>query len=272
MPSTAPLPSPRPSPQGRGGPETLPSSQPSPQGRGGPPTLGASPLRADTLADSFLLLMALLVLQRLVGFGREILFCRWLDAEQLGQWEMAFGFLMLAGPLAVLSLPGTFGRYVERYRQQGQMRTFLRRTAGFCAALAVPAAVGVYLGRAWFSQLIFRTPEQAGLVVLLSGGLLAIVMLNYFISLLTALRNIRLVSVMDLASSLLFALLAVGLLAAGHRSAGSVVIAYAGANLLTAGVGLWWLVRCWPSLPQAASPRRSANCGRGCCPSPPGSS
>ena len=48
---------------------------------------------------------------------------------------MAFGFLMLAAPLVVLSLPGTFGRYVERYRQQGQLRSFLRRTALVCAAL-----------------------------------------------------------------------------------------------------------------------------------------
>ena len=55
--------------------------------------------------------------QRVIGFVRAILFCRWLDPDQLGLWDMAWGFLMLAAPLAVLSLPGTFGA-VEHFRQR----------------------------------------------------------------------------------------------------------------------------------------------------------
>ena len=103
-----------------------------------------SPTRCpgDTLALGVVLLLASTVLQRAVGFAREICFCRWLSPEQLGQWDMAFGFLMLAGPLLVMSLPGTFGRYVDRYRQAGQLRSFLRRTAGFCAALSRAVAAG----------------------------------------------------------------------------------------------------------------------------------
>ena len=97
----------------------------------------------DTLALGVVLLLASTVLQRAAGFAREICFCRWLSPEQLGQWDMAFGFLMLAGPLLVMSLPGTFGRYVDRYRQAGQLRSFLRRTAGFCAALTVPSVLAI---------------------------------------------------------------------------------------------------------------------------------
>ena len=37
-----------------------------------------APLRTDTLADSVLILLALAVVQRLVGFVRAVLFCRWL--------------------------------------------------------------------------------------------------------------------------------------------------------------------------------------------------
>ena len=85
--------------------------------------------QTDTLADSVLILLALSVVQRLIGFVRAVLFCRWLDAEQLGLWDMAFSFLMLAAPLAVLAIPGAFGRYLEHYRQRGQLHTFLRRTA-----------------------------------------------------------------------------------------------------------------------------------------------
>ena len=41
---------------------------------------------------------------------------------------MAQAFIMLAAPVIVLSLPGTFSRYVEHYRQRGQLKTFLKRT------------------------------------------------------------------------------------------------------------------------------------------------
>jgi peptidoglycan biosynthesis protein MviN/MurJ (putative lipid II flippase) len=42
------------------------------------------PLATDTLADSVLILLGLTVVQRLVGFVRAVLFCRWLGAGQLG--------------------------------------------------------------------------------------------------------------------------------------------------------------------------------------------
>ncbi|HEX3725058.1 MAG TPA: hypothetical protein VHV08_02400, partial [Pirellulales bacterium] len=95
----------------------------------------AAPSRGDTLAASVFILLVMTVVQRLVGFGRGIMFCRWLEPEQLGQWDVAFGFLNLAAPLAVLGLPGAFGRYVEYFRYRGQFHTFLKRTICVCACL-----------------------------------------------------------------------------------------------------------------------------------------
>ncbi len=88
---------------------------------------GVAALAVDTLATSVVLMLAMTVLQRLIGFARGIAFCRMLDPEQLGQWDVAFGFINLAAPLAVLGLPGSFGRYFEYYRQRGQVRMFLKR-------------------------------------------------------------------------------------------------------------------------------------------------
>ena len=85
--------------------------------------------RTDTLARSVVLLLILTVLQRVIGFARGLLFCRWLSAEQLGEWELSFSFLLAVSPIAILSLPGVFGRYLEYYRFRGQLRMFLRRTA-----------------------------------------------------------------------------------------------------------------------------------------------
>src|SRR5271157_898344 len=134
--------------------ETTANSHPIPMD-GQSPIDAAPSLHADTLAQGVALLLVSTVLQRAVGFAREICFCRWLGPDQLGQWDMAFGFLMLAGPLLVMSLPGTFGRYVERYRQAGQLRSFLRRTAGFCAVLTVPSVLAIAVFRDWFSCLVF---------------------------------------------------------------------------------------------------------------------
>ncbi len=151
----------------------------------------------DTLAAGVVLLLASNLLQRVVGFAREICFCRWLSPEQLGQWDMAFGFLMLAGPLLVMSLPGTFGRYVDRYRQAGQLRSFLRRTAGFCATLTVPSLLAILTFRGWFSYLVFGSRDHEGLIVLLAFGLPVIIAFNFLICLITALRNLKVLSLFE---------------------------------------------------------------------------
>ncbi|MBN2473649.1 MAG: lipopolysaccharide biosynthesis protein [Pirellulales bacterium] len=210
----------------------------------------APTLRTDTLADSVIILLALTVLQRLIGFGRAVLFCRWLDPDQLGQWDMAFSFLMLAAPLSVFSLSGSFGRYVEHFRTRQQLRTFLRRTAVFCAFLAVPAVLLIYTARQWFSQLIFGTPEQSELVAVLAVSLLAVVATNYFIDLFNALRNVRLIAALQLFNTVAFAVLAVGLLLFWRCTAATVVIAYGGATMLCALGALVWLRRSWRAFPE----------------------
>src|SRR5580704_8365613 len=106
------------------------------------PQAAACP-RGDTLAASVVLLLVMTAVQRLIGFGRGILFCRWLEPEQLGQWDVAFGFLNLAAPLAVMGLPGSFGRYVEYFRQRSQFHIFLRRTAAASAATSLIVVVAM---------------------------------------------------------------------------------------------------------------------------------
>ena len=208
-------------------------------------------LKTDTLAASVAILLILTVVQRGVGFLRGVLFCRWLDADQLGQWDMAFGFLMLAAPLAVLGLPGSFGRYVEHYRQRGQLKTFLRRTTVCTAVLTVLAVAAVGFGKEWFSQLVFGSPEHANLVMILAAGLGAVIIGNALQSLLTALRQVKVVSIMQFCNSLLFAVMGISLLLFWRISTTSVVVAFVGACVLTAAASLVWLARIWKTLPSA---------------------
>jgi O-antigen/teichoic acid export membrane protein len=210
-----------------------------------------APLKTDTLVDSVLILLALNVVQRLVGFVRALLFCRWLDAEQLGLWDMAFSFLVVAAPLAVLAIPGVFGRYVEHYRQRGQLRMFLRRTIAVCAAAATIACVVVLLTRRWLAVVVFGSADQAEMIALAAGSLVAVIAYNLLVELFTALRNVRFASVMQLVNSVAFAVLGIGLLLGWRCSAASALVAYGGSCLIAAVLAGFVLRRVWRSTPPA---------------------
>ena len=228
--------------------ETSATSHPIPMD-GQSPIDAAPALDGDSLALGVVVLLASTVLQRAVGFAREVCFCRWLSPEQLGQWDMAFGFLMLAGPLLVISLPGTFGRYADRFRQAGQLRSFVLRTAGFCAVVAAPSLLAIAAFRGWFSYLVFGSRDHQGLVVLLAVGLLFVIAFNFLVCLFTALRNMKVVSLVELANSVFFGVLGIALLCCGPRTAGTMVAAYSGACLLCVLGSLVWLARTWRSFP-----------------------
>jgi len=210
--------------------------------------------RADTLVHSVVLWLVLIAVQRVVGFFRAILFCRWLNAEQLGLWDMAFGFLMFAGPLAVLALPGAFGRYAEYYRLRGQLRPFLRRTAAACILLASAALTIIVLNRKGFSEFIFGSARQTKLVLLVAVGLATVVVYNYCISLLTALRKARLAATMEFINGVLFAALGIGLLLCWQCNSASVVMAYSGSCLLSIAAASWWILGAWKASSENIEP------------------
>ena len=222
-------------------------------------TDASAELTHDSLAASVLMLFALTVVQRMIGFLRGVLFCRWLDAEQLGQWDLAFGFLMLAAPLAVLGLPGSYGRYLEYYRQRGQLKPFLRRSGAGILVLTILAVAAVAAGRRWFSEVIFGTPDNTGLVLLIAVGLGVVILDNAFCSLYTALRQVRFVSLTQFVNSLVFAVLGVGLLLMWSAQTVSVVVAFAVASCCTMAMAMFRWSHIWRALPaaEAVLPGRS---------------
>ncbi len=194
--------------------------------RKGDPAGGGSFAGSDTLATGIVFALGLTVVQRLAGFLRSILFCRFMDDSELGVWSLAFSFLILAAPLAVLGLPGTFGRYVEHYRQRGQFRSFLRRTVLFSGALGILFAVGMWLGQQWFAWIVFNDPGQGSLIVALAGALLAVIGFNFLVELLTAMRYIRAVTWMRFGSSILFAGLGILLIYGLELGSLGAIVAY----------------------------------------------
>ena len=185
---------------------------------------------------------------------------------------MAFSFLMLAAPLAVLAIPGSFGRYLEHYRQPGPTPPFLRRTILACGGLALAGLRGRLAQRRWFSLLDLRQrgPGRRGRL----GGRKpdGRDRLQFPHRMFTALRNIRLVSVMQLVNSVAFAVLGVGLLLGWQCNAESVL---AGLRRIVPDRGLWagcrlrrvWHARRRPSAaPHAALWSKRGPLRRlGCC-------
>ncbi|HEV2968621.1 MAG TPA: lipopolysaccharide biosynthesis protein [Pirellulales bacterium] len=211
-------------------------------------------LRTDSLAASVAILLVLSIVQRLIGFARQILVCRWLEPNQLGEWDICFKFLMLGAPLAVMGLPGSFGRYLEYYRRRGHLKTFLRRTAAVCTILACLATIAIGALRHWVSELVFATPDQTEMVLLLAVCLIALAAYNFLTDMLTALRMVRVTSIVQFASGLLFAVFSIALLLGWRQNAAAIVVAYAGSCAVALVVTLVWLRGTWRSIADSAEP------------------
>ncbi|HEX3600998.1 MAG TPA: lipopolysaccharide biosynthesis protein, partial [Lacipirellulaceae bacterium] len=197
-------------------------------------------LRPDTLAASVMILLVANVIQRSIGFGRGILFCRWLTPDELGTWEMAYSFLLLAAPVVVLGLPGSFGRYLERYRQRGQLRTFLRRATIWSAALTVGACGLIICQASKFSDLIFGRSDATMLVTVLALSLVAVILHHFLEALFSALRKFSIVSTMHFCQSISFALISLVLMWCWKFSAECIVIGYGAACLVSViGILAW---------------------------------
>ncbi|MFV2069524.1 MAG: oligosaccharide flippase family protein, partial [Pirellulales bacterium] len=192
----------------------------------------ASRSAVDTLAVSAMIMLAVTVIQRGVGFSRGILFCRWLDPAALGQWELAFSFLLLAAPLSVLGLPGSFGRYVAYYQKRGQLRMFLRRTAIWTFLLGLLAVATVMLAAPHVSWLVFGDAGRGPLVLVMALSLGAVILHHFLESLLASLRMFRAVSMIQFCQSLGFATIALSLILLWRADAWSIVVAYGSACLL----------------------------------------
>jgi polysaccharide transporter, PST family len=201
-------------------------------------------VQVDTLAVSVVILLVATVLQRSVGFGRSVLYCRWLAPEALGEWEMVYSFLMLAAPLAVLGVPGSFGRYVEHYRQRGHLRTFLHRAAAWTAVCTVATLGIVECFAPEFSQLLFGRADSAGLVRGIGLCLASVILQHTLTALLAALRLYRIVTMLNFIQSILFATISLGLMWYEPNVA-NIVIGYCVACVIASA---WAIVWAWPAL------------------------
>lgn len=158
----------------------------------------------DSLATGLSFMLLANLIQRGIGFVRNIWVCRMLSDDELGLWALASSFFVLAAPLAVLGLPGTFGRMSESYRMAGLLNLYLRH-------VVLASALGVVFCVSWIvimpgisSSAVFGTAMPWSTMLLLSATLLVVIVFNGMTELLGGLRQPRVVSAMHTCNSLAF--------------------------------------------------------------------
>jgi O-antigen/teichoic acid export membrane protein len=195
--------------------------------------------RADSVFTSLAWVLMLAIVQRGLGFVREVLFCRWLDQDELGEWAIAFVFLMTSAAFVTFGIQGSMNRYVEFYRQRGQLRAYLRRVALASGLSATVAATALWHWRTEFSSVIFGRPDRVELVALLATTLAVVVANNFFLDFFTSLRIFRIVSAIQFFNGVLFVAFGLGSMLLWRVDAMGVLagftIAYASVALVAAG-------------------------------------
>lgn len=204
-------------------------------------TYPASKLKSDTIAAGVVFALVMTVGQKVIGFVRGILFCRFMTDQELGQWSMVWSFLMLLAPLAVLGLPGCFGRFSEYYRSRGQLRSFIIRIAAVSTLMTVALVSLIVAFPATVSELIFGSDQQIGVVYGLAAALLIVSLSNFLSSLMESLRQVKVVTAMRFLTGIVFALAGSCLIWVWEDSASAAAIGYAVACIIGITPAIWVL-------------------------------
>ncbi|MEM7783953.1 MAG: oligosaccharide flippase family protein [Planctomycetota bacterium] len=202
-----------------------------------------SRFQSDALATGLLFAILLTIGQRAVGFVRGILFCRFMDDQQLGQWSLIYSYLMLLAPLAVLGLPGCLGKFTEHFRNQGQLGEFLRYVVGYSSTATAIFVGCIFLFPEQFAYFFFRDSTQISLVRFLAAGVVVVAGFNFLTTLMESLCQIKTVTWMRFISGIVFAVFGTGLIFVSHHGAMAATVGFSVGCILGAIPAVWVVYR-----------------------------
>ncbi len=168
----------------------------------------------DSFATGMIVMLLLSVVQRLVGLLRGLGFCHFLSDVELGQWALANSFFVIAVPIAVLGLPGSFGRFVEFFRSRNQLGDYFRRVVIVSVVGLSLTCTAILTFSNSFSWLLFRQVGDYSLVVWCVVTLVSVTVFSFINELVGALREVRAVSMMQFVQSVTFAVVGLAILSA----------------------------------------------------------
>jgi O-antigen/teichoic acid export membrane protein len=213
------------------------------------PTSSRSAFRVDSLAIGMIVMLAMTVLGRGIGFIRGMAFCRLMDDTDVGRWSMAFGFITLITPVMLLGIPGVLPRFTEHFRLKRSLTPFVRRIAtGTLACTTIFVTTMLWLPD-WFGWIVFLQPQDNRLIYGVAGAVVGMITYNFVSDLNGSLRQVRMVSCMQFMQGVGFTLLSIAWLISGGSFTG-VVWMFAASCLIASIPGLWSLIRSWESAQQ----------------------
>ncbi len=166
----------------------------------------------DAFATGVLVMLLLNLVQRVVGLLRGLGFCHYLSDVQLGQWALVNSFLVIGVPIAVLGLPGSFGRFVETFRTRQQLGEYFRRVLIVSLCGLALMCVSILILPRQFSWLMFREQTSYTLVVWCVITLISVTVFSFINELVASLREVRAVSLMQFTQSVVFAVVGLAIL------------------------------------------------------------
>lgn len=207
----------------------------------------------DSFARGVMVMLVINLGQRIVGLLRNFGFCQFLTDSELGHWALANSFFMFAAPVVVLGLPGSFGKFVEYYRQRGYLRVYLVRTATLIALSSALISLAMFASPELFSWLVYRDDATTRVVAWTVVALLAQIGYNVVYEATLSLRQVRAISWMQFTNGVSFAVLSIFWLSLGADWA-ILLASYAMACVLGMSVGIWsvW-ANCSEELAQSGS-------------------
>jgi O-antigen/teichoic acid export membrane protein len=182
-------------------------------------------LHKDRIAASISLVFSLLIAQKIVAFGRGIIFARLLGTEQYGIFTLGFFFVLITVSIAGLGITAAFGRYAPRYEGMGALRWFIRKAYALNISLALVLGVIVFLFPSAFSRLLYGEPGQAIVLMFAALAIPGMVVVRNLVTTFAGLKLFRASSILEFSQVAIFALLG-GLLVVVYRSASVGLLAY----------------------------------------------
>jgi PST family polysaccharide transporter len=160
--------------------------------------------KADSLSQGLLAMLITNLFQRGLGFFRNVGFCCFLLDSELGLWSLVQSFFVLAAPLAVLGLPGSYVRFIEHYRQRNMLGRFLGQTALVSLIGYLLLVIPLLSFPTRFGHWLFGSEQSRNSIAIICSCLMSVILFNSIVEVANGLRQIRMVSRMHFCSSLAF--------------------------------------------------------------------
>jgi len=160
--------------------------------------------KADSLSHGLVSMLISNVFQRGLGVIRNIAFCCFLLDSELGLWSLVQSFFVIAAPLAVLGLPGSYVRFIEHYRQRHMLGRFLTQTALVSLIGYLLLIIPLLSFPNFFGNWLFGSEQSRNSIAIICSCLMSVILFNSIVEVANGLRQIRMVSRMHFCSSLAF--------------------------------------------------------------------